>query len=55
MPAEPVQDTHRLWHPSPPPQEDWEAEAGERKWEYEGIVNEEVDGYGMTRYAFIVP
>ena len=47
MSVEPVQD--RLWYPSPPPSEDWETEAGQ-KWEYEGIVSEEVDGYRMTRY-----
>ena len=53
-------DSHAIAHssrflpPPAPPQEDWEAEAGERKWEYEDIVNEEVDGYGMTRYACTV-
>ena len=57
MPVEPqaVQNAPHLWRPSPPPKEDWEAEAGEQKWEYEGIVNEEVDVYGTTRCACIVP
>lgn len=45
-----AQGCRELWNPSPPPPEDWEAEAAEQKWEYEGIVNEEIDVYGMTRY-----
>ncbi|KZT67682.1 SET domain-containing protein [Daedalea quercina L-15889] len=49
MPAQSLRD---LWDPSPPPPEDWELEeeAIRREWEYDRIVNEEIDVYGLKWY-----